>query len=88
MLFFSGNRDPLKKNYWRFDKQFGRNSASLFIGIGGFMWWLVAVLSGIFVFLFLKKLWKENSEGVKLNDGTAAEDEALDDVVEMEDAFF
>ena len=52
------------------------------------MWWLVAVLSGIFVFLFLKKSWKENSEGVKLNDGTAAEDEALDDVVEMEDAFF
>lgn len=52
------------------------------------MWWLVAVLSGIFVFLFLKNRGKKNSEGVKLNDGTAAEDEALDDVVEMEDAFF
>lgn len=52
------------------------------------MWWLVAVLTGIFLFLFLKKSWEENSQGVKLNDGTAAEDKALDDVVEMEDAFF
>ncbi|UTC61423.1 DUF2007 domain-containing protein [Treponema sp. OMZ 787] len=52
------------------------------------MWWFLAVLAGIFLFLFLKKSWEENSQGVRLNDGTAAEDEALENIVEMEDIFF
>lgn len=52
------------------------------------MWWLAAVLAGIFLFLFLKKSWEENSQGVKLNDGSTEESEALENIVEMEDAFF